>query len=297
MKKKFKFTSLFALGLLLFIACKKETPAPTASFTYTVEGSTVVFTATATDFTKFEWDFGDGSYINTIHNPTHIYSEFGKDFNVSLTIKGEGGEVTVTNVVKIPPMTKIQLLAGGSAATNSKKWRLSPTAASLVVGYADANLTPLGSYPGGILANIGLAIVYGDEFVFKGDGKLTINSKGGGIFSSLAYCMGNSLPMKAYYADAGMAYMESFTAPENATFAINESKNYTISTPLGDVTYANVMTLSFKNDGFLGMKDFTSECMVKKLTASQMDVVIFYAHPQYGAKPMLALQVTFEVAP
>jgi len=293
MKKKFRFASMFALGLLLFIACKKETPAPTASFTYTIEGSTVTFTGVATDFTKFEWDFGDGSYINTLQSPTHTYSEFGKDFNVILTVKGEGGQVIVTDVVKIPPMTKMQLLTGGT----SKKWRLSATAPSLVVGYADANLTPIGSYPGGILANIGLSVVYGDEFVFHADGKETINSKGGGIFSSLAYCMGNSIPMSAYYADAGMAYMQSFTVPTAATFAINEAKNYTISTPLGDVTYANVMTLSFTNDGFLGMKDFTSECIVKKLTDAQMDVVIFYAHPQYGAQPMLALQVTFEVAP
>ena len=80
MKKKFKLASVLFLGLLLFISCKKETPAPTVAFTYTVDGSLVTFTAEATNFTKYEWDFGDGSYISTIHNPNHSYSEYGKEY-------------------------------------------------------------------------------------------------------------------------------------------------------------------------------------------------------------------------
>lgn len=297
MKKCLKLTSLLSIALLLFFAsCKKETPAPTVSFTATVTGSVVTFEAVATDFTKFEWDFGDGSYISTIHTPTHAYSEYGKDFNVTLTIIGPGGTVSVTNKVTIPPKTKKQLLAG-LTSTTSKKWRLSSAAATFTVANANAGLSVVGAYPGGVLASIGLGNAYKDEFVFKGDNTMTITSKGGGIFASMAYCMGNSVPMAANYAGAGLAYTASFTAPAGATYAINEGKNLTVATPLGDVAYPNVMTLSFTNGGFLGIKDFSTECIVTKLTDTQLDAVLFYAHPSYGAKPALALLATFEVVP
>lgn len=300
MKKKFKLTSLLFLGLILVVACKKDTPVPTATFTAAVNDGVVTFTAVVTNDSKYEWDFGDGSYINTLKAPVHTYVQTPTptDFNVSLTIKGPGGEVTVTNKITIPAKTKMQYLTGGTpSAAKSRKWRISKTAASLTVAYANAGFTPIGIYLGGILENIGLTNVYSDEFVFKGDGTLTINSKGGGIFASMAYCMGNSVPMGAYYADAGLAYTKSFIPLTGATFTINEGKNYTISTPLGNVTYSNVMTLSFTNGGFLGLKDFTSECIIKKLTDTQIDAVLFYAHPSYGAKPIMALLVTFEVAP
>lgn len=303
MKKIFKLASLFSLGLILLIACKKETPAPTASFTATIDGGVVTFTAVVTDDSKYEWDFGDGSYINTLHSPVHTYVQVAVpvDFVVSLTIKGPGGEVTVKNTITIPAKTKMEYLTGGKpAAPTSKKWRINKAASFFDVTQADANLTsviPASYRIGGILNSVGLGNAYLDQFVFKSDGTLTINSKGGGIFASMAYCMGNSIPMGAYYADLGLAYTSSFTPPVGATFTINEGKNYTISTPLGDVTYPNVMTLSFTNGGFLGLKDFTSECIIKKLMDTEMNAVIFYANPQYGAKPILALNLTFEVAP
>jgi len=307
MKKKFKFASLFALGLILFMACKKETPAPTASFTYTVEGSTVVFTAVATDFTKFEWDFGDGSYISTIHTPTHTYSEYGKDFTVSLTIKGDGGQVTVTNIVKIPPKTKLQLLTGGTTAASSKKWRISVGAPSFIIAAATANFQPVvKNYPGGILAAVGLGQVYNDEFVFKGDGTLTINPKGGGIFAGYVYCLATGTPIldNAAAAGAGLAYASPFTTPAGATFAINEGKNFTIPTAVDgkntvNVTYSNVTTISFTKGGFLGIMDSTSECIIQELTDTKMVAALFVStnYPTAIGVPNLALILTFEVAP
>ena len=110
--KKFKLASLLFLGLILAIACKKETPLPTASFTYSVTGNTVTFIAQVTNDSKYEWDFGDGSYINTLHAPVHSYSSYGVDYTVTLTIIGPGGSTSVTNKVTIPPKTKMQLLTG-----------------------------------------------------------------------------------------------------------------------------------------------------------------------------------------
>lgn len=300
MKKKFKLTSLFFLGLILVVACKKDTPAPTATFTAAINDGVVTFTADVTNDSKYEWDFGDGSYINTLKTPVHTYAQSSTptDVTVALTIKGPGGEVTVTNKITIPAKTKIQYLTGGKpSAPASRKWRLNVAAAFFDVTFADANFTsqlPASYRIGGVLNSVGLGKAYLDEFVFKSDGTLTINSKGGGIFASLAYCMGTSTPMGAYYADLGLAYTKTFTSPAGAAFTINEGKNYTVGTPLGNVTYSNVMTLSFTNGGFLGLKDFTSECIIKKLTDTEMNAIVFYAHPSYGAKPMLALNLTFE---
>ncbi|MDP2338757.1 MAG: hypothetical protein Q8N05_20365 [Bacteroidota bacterium] len=300
MKKNVKLASLFFLGLFLFAACKKDIPAPTASFTVVMDGGVVTFIAEVTNDSKYEWDFGDGSYINTLHAPVHTYSQIDVpvDIVVSLTIKGPGGEVTVKNTITIPAKTKMEYLTGGKpSAPNSRKWRLNQKAAFLDVTLADANLTsqiPDAYKIGGILASVGLSKAYLDEFVFKSDGTLTINSKGGGVLASLAYCLGNGIPLASYYADLGLAYTKSFSLPAGATFAINEGKNYTIGTPLGDVTYPKVMTLSFTNGGFLGLQDFTSECIIKKITDTEMNAILFYAHPSYGAKPMLALNVTFE---
>jgi len=300
MKKYFNLASLLFVALIFVVGCKKDAPAPFATFTATVNDGVVSFAADVKNDTKYEWDFGDGSYINTIKAPVHTYSQLStpQNINVSLTIKGPGGEVTVKQVVVIPAKTKMQYLTGGKDASKSRRWKLSSTALGFTIAYANANFTTVGGpYPAGILSAVGLAKAYGDEFVFKGDGTMTVVSKGGGIFASMAYCMGTGTAMAVNYSGGGIAYTSAFTAPTGATFTINENKNYVLATAAGDVTYPGVMTLSFTNGGFLGIKDFTSECIIKKLTDTTMDAVIFYAHPSYGAKPMLCLIATFDAIP
>lgn len=298
--KSIYFGLIFFVATVFFVSsCTEETsPPPTASFTATVEGNVVSFTAEATDYTKFEWNFNDGSYINTIPNPVHTFPEFGKDFEVTLTVLGDGGEVSVTTVVSIPAITKMQLLTGGMGSKlKSKKWRINPGAAFLDVSFADQDLTsqiPAEYRFGGVLSVVGLGNAYLDEFEFKSDGSMNIISNGGGILSSMAYCMKNNVPMASYYEDLGIAYTESFTNPTDATFTLNEGKDYTIVTPLGLVTYPNVMTLKCTKGGFLGIMGFTTECIIKKINATEMDAVLFYAHPEFPGAPLLALTVTFE---
>jgi PKD repeat protein len=298
--KSIYFGLIFFVAAVFFISsCTEETsPPPTASFTVLVEGNVVSFTSEATDYTKFEWNFNDGSYINTIPNPVHTFPEYGKDFEVTLTVLGDGGEVSVTTVVSIPVMTKMQLLTGGTdAEPGSRKWRINPDAPFFDVTDANENLTsviPAEFRFGGALGYVGLGQVYVDEFEFKSDGTMSIHSKGGGIFTSLAYVMANSIGTSAMYADLGLAYADSFTNPEAATFILNENKDHTISTPYGPVTYPNVMTLSFDNGGFLGIMDFTTECIVTKINETEMDVVLFYAHPEAGSDPLLAMVISFE---
>src|SRR5665647_1019121 len=308
MKRKFKLAGLLFLGLILFVTCKKETPLPTALFTYSVTGNTVTFYAQVTNDSKYEWDFGDGSYINTLQSPVHAYSSYGVDYTVNLTIIGPGGSTTITNKVTIPQKTKIQLLTGGLAgSTSSKKWRLSSSAPSFVITAATANFQPVvQNYPGSILGAVGLGMVYSDEFVFKGDGSLIINPKGGGIFAGYVYCLANGIPIVPNNdaAGAGLAYAKPFVTPPGATFTINEGKTLTLTTTLDGktpqtTTYPGVTTISFTKGGFLGILDFKSECIIQQLSDSKMTAVLFVStvYPGLIGTPNMALTVTFEVAP
>ena len=51
--------------------------------------------------TGYEWNFGDGSVVNTDENPIHSYAEIG-EYNVSLTVTNDCGKIDVsTQCVKV----------------------------------------------------------------------------------------------------------------------------------------------------------------------------------------------------
>ena len=300
---------VLCMGMTLFQSCKKETPAPTASFTAAIDGGVVSFAAVVTDDSKYEWDFGDGSYINTLKAPVHTYVQVAVpvDVNVSLTIKGPGGQVTVTNKITIPAKTKLEYLTGGKpASSSSRKWRISVNAPAFIIDFATATFSPnYKTYPGGILSAVGLSAVYGDTFEFKSDGTIIIHPNGGGIFAGYVYCALHGVANIGNAGGSGLTYAKPFTSPAGATFKINEGKNFTITTsPDGvnasDVTYSNVMTLSFTNGGFLGILDSTSECIIDQITDTQMVARLFVSAippPGQVGKPNFVLKVIFEVVP
>jgi len=88
-----------------------------ADFTYSpalpVTGSAVYFTDTThggyDPYSAWSWDFGDGTPVSTVQNPSHVYTTSG-DFNVKLTVTGYCpycGSATVTkkiHVFKAPPV-------------------------------------------------------------------------------------------------------------------------------------------------------------------------------------------------
>ncbi len=59
-------------------------PEPTASFNYSANGSSVVFSNTSSNATSYSWNFGDGSAPSTATNPTHNYSSNGS-YTIQLT--------------------------------------------------------------------------------------------------------------------------------------------------------------------------------------------------------------------
>jgi len=74
-------------------------PNPVASFTYTVNGTTVTFTNTSTNGTAYEWNFGDG-VVSYATNPVHTYTN-GGNYTVSLTASNDCNSNVTTQVITI----------------------------------------------------------------------------------------------------------------------------------------------------------------------------------------------------
>lgn len=76
-------------------------PAPTGSFTYSVNGGAVDFTGTATDYLDISWDFGDGTGTGTGLTPTYTYSQNGT-YYVCMSINGTCDTVMYCDSVSTP---------------------------------------------------------------------------------------------------------------------------------------------------------------------------------------------------
>lgn len=89
-----------------FFSCYdlEDIPQHTASFTAKLNGEgNVIFNVTETDVETFHWDFGDGNFSDE-KSPAHTY-ENNDIYNVTLSIKGKGGESILTGQVKVNDIT------------------------------------------------------------------------------------------------------------------------------------------------------------------------------------------------
>ncbi len=68
-------------------------PSAVADFSYTVVNSTVTFTNLSSEASSYIWDFGDGSALSNLTNPTKIYTAIGT-YNVCLTARNSGTPAT-----------------------------------------------------------------------------------------------------------------------------------------------------------------------------------------------------------
>jgi len=95
--------------LVVAVTWPKGVKDPTASFSWSSQGASVVFTDASVkgsgEITSWHWEFGDGS-SSTEKNPDHGYSGYG-NYNVSLQVGDENGK---TNSVQ----TRVSIEEGGS---------------------------------------------------------------------------------------------------------------------------------------------------------------------------------------
>ncbi|MGE0636859.1 MAG: HYR domain-containing protein, partial [Bacteroidia bacterium] len=96
------------------------TPVPVADYTYAPScvSEIIYFTSTATvdpsggtSIVSHEWEFNDGSGVNTDVNPTHVYNTPG-DYDVTLTVTTNWGcvhSITYTVTVSAPPVYTVDV--------------------------------------------------------------------------------------------------------------------------------------------------------------------------------------------
>ncbi|HOK72486.1 MAG TPA: DUF3344 domain-containing protein [Methanothermobacter sp.] len=86
--------NVVALGSILILEYEPPIANFTANPTSGVAPLTVQFQDLSTGATEWLWEFGDGTN-STEQNPTHTYTQPGT-YNITLTIKGPGGQNTLT---------------------------------------------------------------------------------------------------------------------------------------------------------------------------------------------------------
>ncbi|MCD4841015.1 MAG: PKD domain-containing protein [Methanosarcinales archaeon] len=115
---------------LLLVKLMAERPTPSAQFTYDLgypgANQTISFDASAShdpygNITYYQWDLGDGSYVNTTQRTvTHSYDE-GGNYSVNLTVTGINGDMSsITREITVqhlaPPVMRWDKTFGGDSS-------------------------------------------------------------------------------------------------------------------------------------------------------------------------------------
>lgn len=279
LKKYFK-PALQLLALCLLIATCDDIPAPSGTITAKITSNVVEFSVEVADGDSFEWDFGD-STNSTEQNPIHIYNEYGKDYTVTLKIRGSGGETTLTKVITIPARSNMEILTGGESDSNGRRWRINASI-PVIMAKADPTFTVLQNLQAGFLKSLGFANAYEDEFIFSYNGNYKIVPKSEGILAGLTCCTSRHIPNIPPGNEAiskGLTLMIPYTPPQGLKFAFSESRQLTIKVSDGnvstDVTFDDVMSVSFSKGGFLGINNWLTDCIIISLEEKSMTVALF----------------------
>ena len=297
MKNRLIYQNLtfYVVAILLMSSCTDEPVRPvfplSATIFHSIDGKQVAFTALTHSATSWSWDFGDGK-TSTEQNPVYVYPEGGY-YIATLTAKDADGN-TVTDQVKLAiALTPYALLTGDHTVDgyNGKTWKLtsSHTAAGDYLANADANLSVVDGtpkpLPDGIFnTEFLMGDVYKDEFTFYYDGSYKHDVKEDkASFSGLVYeivTTGGAGIVNANGQDYGLC-IAKYTPESGATFTLNENENFTVSSvyapPTYSITFNNVMTLNFSGTEFIGFRDFQRKVIVKSISDSRMQLIMFMA--------------------
>ncbi len=309
-----RLSSFLLLGLFIYSCSETEkVELPTSAIIhYSVVDRQVAFTALTHNADTYSWDFGDGE-TSTESNPVHVY-ESGGYYTATLTVAGGTG--TVEDEVKLAiALTPYVLLTGGPTAENGKTWKLSSahSTGDDYLATADAGLTLVDGtprpLPDGIFSTeFGMGDIYDDTYTFFFDGSYLHDVKGDdGAFGGFVYqyylagfddatLLGNLVNPSAAdilaYVGAGGEIgdliadlyglcIAKYSPQSDATFTFNESEDFTVSSvyapPSYAVTFNDVMSLDFSGVEFIGFRDFQRKVIVKSISDSRMQLIMFMA--------------------
>ncbi len=311
MKKTLAINVLFVLLLMAgFSSCKKDTPAPTAEFTFVVDGSDVTFTSVVKNANTYMWDFGDGT-TSTDALPVHTYAVSGT-YTVTLTVKGDGGEITTTNDVQILP-SFLEMLTGGPTATDGKTWVLSRGYTEGVDGGSGVEpdmLVLLGAEPNALDALELASDEYDNEFTFYSDGRYKIDPKNDTVLAaSLFGLYGGEVTINSITDNMLGLCTTTYSVPENATWTLHDDDlvvdaaafgGTDVPAVHGNVTFTGRKWISFSEGAYFGILDFatTRQFIIKTITPDSMSVGLFicayWADPAgSGQYPNIMYHLTF----
>ncbi len=297
MKRHFLHFSSFLLSMmvLFFPSCSSEGPGDdlplSALIFHSLDGKQAAFTALTHSAVSWEWDFGDGNSSNE-KDPVHMYGEGGY-YVAKLTAKDKSGNSVTTQVNLAVALTPYALLTGDHTAEGykGKTWKLTTNHSSAgdYLANADAGLSVVKGtpkpLPDGIFnSEFLMGDVYKDEFTFHYDGSYQHDVKeDGGALSGLVYEMvstGGAGIINANGQQYGLC-IAKYTPQSGATFTFNEKEDFTFSSVYAPPTYSivfnDVMTLDFSGTEFIGIRDFQRKVMVKSITDTRMQLVLFIA--------------------
>ena len=277
---------LFLMSLIVMVglnSCEKDPPV--CDFTFTTDGLTATFTAVASNTDSYLWDFGDET-TSTEANPTHTY-QGGGEFEVKLTVTGEGGTDSKKNkVTVVMSMNDIKLmLTGGPSATNGKTWVLSPTPNATTDGAsAVTNEMPVViTIPGDFMGWLGDEI--DNEFTFKHDGTYTMNPRNDKVLATTLFSTLNGFLVPDTQSPYGTCDA-NFTPPASATWTLNETDIVVdaITNPSdiaappthGNVTITGKKWLSFSPGAYFAILDWptSNKVIIKSISPTEMHVAI-----------------------
>jgi PKD repeat protein len=295
-EKLFNLILIFSCTVVALLpSCKEDETRPTfplsAEIFHSVDGKQVAFTALTHSAVSWNWDFGDGN-TSTEKDPVHVYDEGG--YYIATLTASDGSGSSVTKEVKLAiELTPYALLTGDHTVDgyDGKTWKLtsSHTSAGDYLANADANLSLVSGtprpLPDGIFnTEFGMGDVYKDEFTFHYDGSYSHDVKeDGASFSGIVYEIvntGGAGIVNANGQDYGLC-IAKYTPETGATFTFTENENFTVSSvyapPTYSITFNNVMTLDFSGTEFIGFRDFQRKVIVKSITDSRMQLIMFMA--------------------
>src|SRR4051794_26435056 len=125
-------------------AAANQAPSVTTGRTPTgtvAPGTAVAFTATGADADgdtlTYSWNFGDGTAVSTLQNPSHTYATAGTYSAVVTVSDGKGGTATSTQSVTVQPGVPTNRPPTITSATATPSSGIPPLAAAFTVVAAD----------------------------------------------------------------------------------------------------------------------------------------------------------------
>jgi PKD repeat protein len=293
MKKSFLLLFIVCMiGVTLFHSCEEDADKPvfplSAAIFHSIAGKQVAFTALTHSAVSWSWDFGDGN-TSSEQNPVYVYEEGGY-YVATLTAKDKDGNSVSKEVrlaVDLPPYA---LLTGDHTAEgyDGKTWRLTTDhgTGGDYFANADADLTTASGtprpLPNGVFSQLSMSAAYQDEFTFYYDGSYKHDVKGDGAsFGGLVYqyALDGGKNLITANADYGLC-IAKYTPETAATFTYVENENLQVSSVYGSggkITFNNVSTLDFSGTEFVGFRDFQRKVILKSISDSRMQLIMFMA--------------------